>query len=155
MTLSQVRWKDMLKTLWHCNRASAGRWRTCHFRMHCTIRLDAESGETTRQYRHKDSTKQPVPAKSLADEQPKRTWATTASCSNNGSSFQQGQRTRICYSGEGLDEEFVIPSAAAAFQDQTVFARVLLQQGECESIPPNGVSQRCRASIPTTRLSNG
>lgn len=43
--------------------------------------------------------------------------------------FWQGQRTLICYCAEGLDEEFVVPATATAFHDQTVFARVLLQQG--------------------------
>ena len=39
----------------------------------------------------------------------------------------QGQRTLSCCTGECLHEEVVIPSAAAAFHDQTVFARMLFE----------------------------
>jgi len=40
----------------------------------------------------------------------------------------QGQRPLSCCSGEGLHEELIIPSAAAAFHGQAVFTRMLFEQ---------------------------
>ena len=41
---------------------------------------------------------------------------------------RQGQRPLSCCSGEGLHEELIIPSAAAAFHGQAVFTRMLFEQ---------------------------
>jgi hypothetical protein len=40
----------------------------------------------------------------------------------------QGQRSLTRYSGEGLHEELIVPTAAAAFHGQAVFTGMLFEQ---------------------------
>jgi hypothetical protein len=45
------------------------------------------------------------------------------------STGNQGQRPLTCCSGKDLQQEVVVPGAAAAFADDAVFAGMLLEQG--------------------------
>ena len=51
----------------------------------------------------------------------------------------QGQRSLSFFSGKDLQQEVIVPAAAAAFHGEAVTGGMLFEQRECEAIEPSEV----------------